>query len=150
MRLRGFITLTFSLLLLSGVGCGLSPLLNHVNEDELAKPKSSLGEHTFDHELAYASLGTSARLKWLDGPNSPNESKLTIEVAGNAAESVEVVLWMPDMGHGSADTVVTRTGATTFEVTDIYFIMSGLWEVQVRLKTTDGRKEEAVWSITIP
>jgi hypothetical protein len=150
MRLRGFITLTFGLLLFSGVGCGLSPLLNHVNEDELAKPDSGLGRLVFDHELSFASLGASARLKWLDGPHSPNESKLAVEIVGADADSVEVVLWMPEMGHGSADTVVTRAGTTKFEVTDIYFIMSGLWELQVRLKTPDGRKEEAVWSITIP
>jgi len=72
------------------------------------------------------------------------------------ADSVEVVLWMPSMGHGSAPTQVERsvdaqgkvvTGV--FNVKNVHFIMGGDWEVRVTLTDASGAKETASFAIML-
>lgn len=72
------------------------------------------------------------------------QTKLPVEIQ----DQVEVTLWMPSMGHGSAPTQVERvidsngdivTG--TFLVRNVYFIMPGYWEVQVSLSDDKGQSE---------
>lgn len=69
---------------------------------------------------------------------------------------VDVVLWMPSMGHGSAPTRVERglnsrgnveTGV--FNVKNVHFIMEGDWEVRVTLTDVSGLKETASFPITL-
>lgn len=64
------------------------------------------------------------------------------------SDTIEVELWMPDMGHGSAPTQVTRTidangNAVTgsYLVRNLYFIMGGAWEVRIALTDSSGNKE---------
>lgn len=63
-------------------------------------------------------------------------------------DKVEVVLWMPSMGHGSAPTQIQRvldsngdllTGV--YNVRNVYFTMGGDWEVRVVLTNNEGLKE---------
>lgn len=63
-------------------------------------------------------------------------------------DQVDVVLWMPSMGHGSAPTQVERSLDAdgnvlpgVFNVRNVYFIMGGEWEVRVTLTDADGKKE---------
>ncbi len=67
-------------------------------------------------------------------------------------ERLEVVLWMPDMNHGSAPTQVQRlvdsngqlvVGA--YLVRNLQFIMGGLWEVRVSLvdKKTQAKETQS-------
>jgi hypothetical protein len=71
-------------------------------------------------------------------------------------DKIEVVLWMPSMGHGSAPTQVERVvdaqGTVipgTFKVKNIYFIMGGDWEVQVTLTDADGNQETNSFAVKI-
>lgn len=71
-------------------------------------------------------------------------------------EDVEVVLWMPSMGHGSSPTQVERVvdaaGAvvsSTLRVRNVYFIMGGDWEVRVTLKSADGTTETQKFALDI-
>lgn len=64
------------------------------------------------------------------------------------ADDVEVVLWMPSMGHGSSPTQVEKAVDANgnllvgvFNVKQIYFIMGGEWEVRVTLTDAQGLKE---------
>lgn len=60
-------------------------------------------------------------------------------------DQVKVVLWMPDMNHGSAPTqvqrVVDKRGVLvpgSYQVTNVFFTMGGTWEVHVQLKDAQG------------
>jgi len=71
-------------------------------------------------------------------------------------DQVEVVLWMPSMGHGSAPTQVQRTldqnGQVlpgVFTVRNVQFIMGGEWEVRIRLTDDRGQQEIQSFRLTL-
>ncbi len=71
-------------------------------------------------------------------------------------ENIDVVLWMPSMGHGSAPTQVERaidkSGNIipgTFNVKNVYFIMGGDWEVRVTLTDVEGLQETQSFKIQL-
>lgn len=98
-------------------------------------------------------------------PEVGKESFLTLDTRSGkdhsfielADETIEVVLWMPDMGHGSAPTQISRVLDTNgdvvpgrYTVRNIYFVMGGLWEVQVIITDKVGKKETHSFNITLP
>lgn len=91
-------------------------------------------------ELSFAGP-VKAELAWEKGPRSPAESVLLVtwkDAEGrvvNAPAAFKVVLFMPDMGHGSAPTYVepARTTEGAYRVSRVYFTMGGRWEVRVVL-----------------
>ncbi len=128
-----------AMLALSGAGCGYSPLLNHVNEEDLdaaRRPERRQAEC----DLKLPSLGACLRLAWNEGPRVADESKAVIE-SDVGLRDLNVVLWMPDMGHGSAPVVVTRESETRFSATEIHFIMPGVWEIRIEATDAGGRVE---------
>ncbi len=62
---------------------------------------------------------------------------------------VAVKLWMPSMGHGSSPVVIKQVAEGTYEVSDIYFIMLGEWEIRFQLKNNNDVIEEQIQKITI-
>ena len=71
-------------------------------------------------------------------------------------ENINVVLWMPSMGHGSAPTQVARaTDANgnnipgTFLVSNVYFMMGGDWEIRVTLTDAQGVQETQSFAIQL-
>lgn len=72
-------------------------------------------------------------------------------------ENIEVELWMPSMGHGSAPTQVERVldaqgnplpGA--YRVRNIYFIMGGDWDVRITLTDKKGTVESQILNLSFP
>lgn len=51
----------------------------------------------------------------------------------------EVKLWMPDMGHGSGPTTLAPGPAGCTAITDIDFLMAGVWQLKVHFPD-DGDK----------
>lgn len=92
-----------------------------------------------------------------------HESFLILEVkdaqthrAVDLADDVDVVLWMPSMGHGSAPTQVERAIDSngnlvigTFNVRNVHFIMGGEWEIQVTLTDAEGAQETKSFKLTL-
>ncbi len=73
------------------------------------------------------------------------------------ADGVTVILWMPDMGHGSAPTqVFQNTNAAgvkipgSFTVKNLIFLMPGLWTVSINLRSAQGETETKTISVNIP
>jgi hypothetical protein len=71
-------------------------------------------------------------------------------------DNVDVVLWMPSMGHGSAPTQVERAVDANgnilkgvFNVRNVFFIMGGEWEVRVTLTDASGTQETKSFKVTI-
>jgi hypothetical protein len=70
---------------------------------------------------------------------------------------LEIVLWMPSMGHGSAPVVIEplldgqgQSVPGAFRVRNVQFIMPGDWEVRVTLRHEDGRFETFALALTLP
>lgn len=140
-------TLLFSLLLVF-----LGPtLFAHAHSDSAqAHPTPPAMVH-----LKFANNTFHAHATWTKGPQVGEESRLQLEwkrasdhAPAEPPGTVKVVLWMPDMGHGSAPTRIqtvpderghARTGA--YQVTDMHFIMSGRWHVYITLTSPDGTEE---------
>lgn len=99
-------------------------------------------------------------------PSAPivgQESLLVLEAkdakthqATELTDNVEVVLWMPSMGHGSAPTQVERILDANgnilpgvFNVRSVYFIMGGDWEVRVTLTDAQGVQETKAFKVAL-
>lgn len=112
--------------------------------------------HDFpEPELDFAGANLVARTAWITPPTTKEEARLRIEWrdpkrgATEPAGKFKVVLWMPDMGHGSAPTklqrVLDQTGKQipgAYDVTNMHFTMRGMWEVRVELTTPQGKETQ--------
>ena len=118
-----------------------------------------LGAQAFaaDQRLTFADGTVLADVTWLQPPRAPEENVMLIEWKDAAGRQIEppgafkVVVWMPDMGHGSSPTKIARyadrSGRPTvgmYRVSDIYFTMGGYWEVQVKLRYNGGEETQVV------
>lgn len=45
----------------------------------------------------------------------------------------EVYLWMPSMGHGGPDIQLTEISQGIYQLSEIYFIMEGDWQVIIKI-----------------
>jgi hypothetical protein len=54
-------------------------------------------------------------------------------------------LWMPDMGHGSAETTLTAVANGCTQVDNIQFTMAGPWQLRVRF--ADGDRALAEFAV---
>ena len=123
----------------------------------LLLPKLSLAqtELTFSDEIR-------ATYEWAQGPLVGGESTLILKFMDGSGSPVEltsdlaVVLWMPDMGHGSAPTTIERSHDAQGNlipgehlVSKMYFVMPGLWEVRVERELSEGIVETQSFEIEL-
>jgi hypothetical protein len=96
--------------------------------------------------------------KWEKTPDENNTGSLLFKVYrknlgdGSAVlldiqDSVNVVLWMPDMNHGSSPVEVARLDVGTYRASEVYFVMPGTWEIKFQIKDSKGLIDEAVATI---
>jgi hypothetical protein len=150
-----FVRSVLFLALLSG--CGVSPLLNHVNADTLVREREAVDPAC---PLHFARTGYCASLTWETMPTDDVEGEFTLRFwkpdratasgpYADPAPTVAVKLWMPAMGHGSAPVTVTRETEGVYRATGASFVMPGEWEIQVQLKNGVQMLEQVVQGITI-
>jgi len=102
--------------------------------------------------FVFADQGLCASLEWKTMPADEQKGAFVLRFwdsrSGtehgpyvNPAYTVGVKLWMPDMGHGSSPVKIAQatdaSGAGipgVYNVTDVYFVMGGHWEIWVQLK----------------
>lgn len=71
---------------------------------------------------------------------------ITVEILDAADQPVDGVpvsldLWMPDHAHGSAAApVVTAKGGGTYEITNVWLPMAGLWRFTITVKQDNADK----------
>ena len=135
--------------------CGDSPLFNHTMEG--GKLANDFFETQADgYELKNS--GYRFHLDWVSGP-SMGESKFILKswhpdlgtISGpyqDLPNQLHVYLWMSSMGHGSSPVKIKKLSTGEYEVSSVYFIMGGTWEVHVELLKQDDVVDEV--SITIP
>jgi len=99
------------------------------------------------------------RVDWETGPRAgtvDNIARLTIAPHGDAKflpQLVRVTPWMTIHGHGSGNVrpVVdfSRENPGTFRVSNIYFVMSGPWDLKIAI-SGDGFTENVVVPVEVP
>ncbi len=107
---------------------------DYVSAEEL-KPKIEKPETECPYSLQKVQLCLTAT--WEETPDSTkyNSMKVTL-IGGNlsAFDELQSLLWMPSMGHGSAPVRIEKIDSNTYRIYDMYFVMSGDWEVRIFLK----------------
>ncbi|MNT79411.1 hypothetical protein D3C72_2187420 [compost metagenome] len=75
--------------------------------------------------------------------NPTDNSAVFVDVT----DQVDVVLWMPDMNHGSSPVEVARVDVGTYRADEVFFIMPGKWEIKFQIKTSGIISDEAITTI---
>lgn len=102
---------------------------DYITAEELA------GSHENGGACSIQFAGNCATLTWQNPPSSTGSSPFTLQFQNPlTTEQLSVVLWMPSMGHGSAPVTISTSDQQTFQITDVYFIMPGDWEVRIYLQ----------------
>ncbi len=111
-----------------------------------------------EKKLIFKEVSLTAKMVWEKGPGvSPAESVLQLEFMNSELMPFElenlpqVSIWMPDMGHGSGPTSVQRVldengniRVGVYKIRNIYFIMSGFWELRVAVQSQSGTSKVVV------
>lgn len=144
------------LVLLFLVGCGESPLLNHDSEKGFSLTDISRAE---SDDFRFKKSELSFSLAWDQSPHM-GENKFTLKIWNSASGTVNgpyvdptnnlhIFLWMPSMGHGSSPVKITKTQPGVYEVTNVYFIMGGKWELKLQLLNDGKLVDETVLPYTL-
>jgi hypothetical protein len=70
---------------------------------------------------------------------NPDDRSQFVDLQNN----LEVELWMPSMGHGSAPVKVEKTNPGQYRVSEVFFVMPGDWEIRFKLKNGATVLEQA-------
>jgi len=115
---------------------------------------------TFPSEPYTTVLGDAGRLRitvWTAPEQPPTRGVASVKLAiANASTSaalddlrVDVVPWMPAMGHGtSVIPTVTANGGGFYVITNVNLYMPGHWEL--RSKFSDGVQDSAAPAFDVP
>lgn len=126
-------------------------------------PTTPVADVPMKAHLTYKNKTLHLHVQFAKTPQIGTETFLTIETRSGADhslvaidDSIEVALWMPDMGHGSAPTqidhAVDNEGTIIpgkYSVRKMYFVMGGLWDVQITLTDKNGNQETHQFSLTL-
>jgi hypothetical protein len=63
--------------------------------------------------------------------------------------TLQVVLWMPSMGHGSSPVTIEFVEEGIFKALSVYFIMPGPWDIRFQLKEGSRVVEQVIQKIII-
>ncbi|RPJ66214.1 MAG: hypothetical protein EHM20_17555 [Alphaproteobacteria bacterium] len=125
------------------LSCGKSPLLLKKNND--TSVISGLEVHKI-----FKTTNQSLTLNWLSPVNSIDEGHALLivkqqNIATDFTKDFSVILWMPTMGHGSSPIQIKKLGTGIYDLSQIYFIMDGLWHLRIQLKDGSNIIEEQIF-----
>jgi len=78
-------------------------------------------------------------------PNALDNTPVPFEFA----QPLEVVLWMPSMGHGSSPVELEKIDSGTYRASRVFFSMPGEWEIRIEVKNGAALADQAVLNITL-
>lgn len=131
----------FLLALVILAGCGDSPLLNHSDLDD--RPGRTLGLLS----LSFTKLDLPFEMQWSNKcPNLTDGCSYDLVFSKTIplGSALSAELWMPSMGHGSSPVEIQQVGPLHWLVSEAYFIMSGHWQVKMKLTLPNGTFDEVV------
>lgn len=135
----------FFLFIFTLLSCGKSPLLNKVDKglNEIS------GGVLLSEQFPKEQLGFS--MNWIVSPTLDNlasfELKLEKPLKNN--QTLNVYIWMPDMGHGSSPVEMKQLNSTDYIVNEIAFIMPGLWVLHIEILENNQVTDQWQKSITL-
>lgn len=96
----------------------------------------------------------SLALNWLSPVNSTDEGHALLiakrnGIATDLPDQMKIFLWMPTMGHGSSPITIKKLGTGLYDLSQIYFIMDGFWQLRIQLKNGNEVIDEEIFEINI-
>lgn len=129
--------------------CGKSPLLTPVEYGVIK------GNHAQEVNLKFNSTSQEITIKWLTNTNTNEEAKALIILTKNGSITdpdnfnLNAFLWMKSMGHGSSPIVVKKIAPGIYQLEEIYFSMSGDWQLHLTLNSSTTKIEDLEYSMYI-
>jgi len=125
-------SLFISLIITVISSCGRSPLQLEKNQNENA------GNVNLEVPKKFSSINQTLEIIWLSPRNIIEASHFLLitkknQVAYDLPDNYKIQLWMPSMGHGSSPLLVNKIATGVYDVSEVYFIMSGDWQIKVQL-----------------
>lgn len=145
MKLDFFILL---ICLFIAASCGKSPLL-------LKKPNQEVpGQNKIESAKTFLITGQQVNLTWLSPLNSSIPGHFLLitkknETMCDLPAGFSVFLWMSSMGHGSGPVTIKKLDTGIYDVSDVYFIMDGEWQIRIQLKNNETILEELNYTYNI-
>ena len=133
--------------LVSGSACGNSPLLHHLNADEI-ESQSQIATPN-ECPLQFSKNQICGSIQWEGPVSDEKENTFTLTFDQEVSAEVAVQLWMPSMGHGSSPVSIQKVGPGKYLVTRVFFIMPGDWDIRVQIKKNGQLDEQAIISISL-
>lgn len=106
-------------------------------------------------QMTFSKSQLKGTVQWEVGPRAYDESIFILKIVktdGSPAELEklpEAELWMPTMGHGSSPTSVEKLSTGVYRVMSVYFVMTGPWEIKIKLTNQANVSETQVLSYRI-
>ena len=90
-------------------------------------------------------------MNWITTPSLQDLSsfELKLERPLSQNQSLNIYIWMPDMGHGSSPVEIKQLNSTDYIISDIAFIMPGLWVLHVQILENNQVMDQWQKSITL-
>ncbi|MBS1960365.1 MAG: hypothetical protein JST80_12885 [Bdellovibrionales bacterium] len=118
------------------------------------------GERVTDCSIRFKKSGLCLSWGWESQPTSTAMGSLVFKtyranlldqspVQVDLESTPQVILWMPEMGHGSRPTTVNPIDVGTYRASDVFFVMPGKWEILFQIKSGESVLDEAVVNVTI-
>jgi hypothetical protein len=104
--------------------------------------------------LFFSTENLCATLDWVKKPTEEVTGSFTLKfyspaiVMADPKLDLKVVIWMPDMGHGSSPVTITRKSIGSYDVDGVFFSMHGGWQIRVQLKNAQAVAEEQIANVT--
>lgn len=131
--------------------CGRPPLLK-----KLSKENGSPGVITaLESQAGFKTTGQEIKIQWLTALNTNGEGKALVILSKNGSIfsddrfTLGAYLWMKSMGHGSSPVVVTKIAEGIYQLSEIYFTMTGSWQLHVTLNQGNKVVEDSEYDYTI-
>lgn len=145
MKITNVLILLFVLI---STSCGKSPLLK-----ELSKETGSI--QAMETLRKFNTTSQSIQLNWITGINTTEEGKAIIILTKSGAiyddsnYSLGAYLWMKSMGHGSSPIVVTKLTSGVYQISELYFPMTGDWQLHLTLNRNNSIVEDIEYNYNL-
>jgi hypothetical protein len=112
----------------------------------------------FKKEKLCAELHWVKEPKAVEMPTEKDKAEFTLTFKSTTGKKentdpkqrVSVGIFMPSMDHGSMPVTLTKTETGVYQVQNVYFTMSGEWEIHVKLVATESKTEKIVDQAKVP
>ncbi len=106
--------------------CGKPPYL---------KKSAYLNSNNHDTLLFFEISNIVLEINWQTPISTTDSATAILKVSQNGVPkplplNSLIYLWMPSMGHGSSDITIKEIASGVYELSDIYFIMNGDWQLR--------------------